>query len=214
MPPFSAGTFQFPTKGDAQAFVREILNSAPLDEILKGDRAVFIRELFALHPRAAEKAEGGIIGFMVRENDFNGARTRGFHVVHDDGSTTPFSYAPCLNPNKPELSCIAAMRAAIMLSQRRVMLGYFGLKDRASCHACGKLVERQHAHVHHVPPKRFRDIAASFIAARGEPKTIKGVLGVSFASLQLQSEWVTYHDARASRVVVCAPCNFAAEREP
>lgn len=217
MPPsrfaFSVGTETFANKGEAREAVRRILHEAEIDERLRGDRAVLVRDLFGMHPYAAEKAQGGVAGFMVRTNDFNGAKTRGFHVVHDDGSTTAFSYEPCLNPKKPPIGAAGAMRAAIMLGQRQIMVRAFAGRSSVRCPACAKPMSMGGAHVHHLPPNRFRDIAAAYIAEHGEPKVEKSALGVAFASITEQRRWVEFHDARARRAVVCAPCNYAAERE-
>lgn len=210
---FPIGTQTFPTKGAAVEAVREILNAAELDRPLIGDKGVFIREMFALHPNAAEKARRGVAGFAVRINDFHGSLSRGFHVLHDDGSSTPFSYQPCLNPKKPPLGATGAMRAAIMLGQRRVMMEWFGGKAVKSCPACDRSITPATAHVHHLPPNRFRDIVAAYVDRHGEPEISKAVLGVTFASAAVQHRWVEFHDARARRVVICAPCNYAAERE-
>tara|TARA_R110002126_G_scaffold2345_12_gene13531 strand:+ start:542 stop:1213 length:672 start_codon:yes stop_codon:yes gene_type:complete len=210
---FSIGTTTFDTKGDAREAVRAILNTAELDERLVGDRAVVVASLFAMHPNAVEKAVGGVAGFMVRVNDINGTKSRGFHVIHDNGRTTPFSYQTCLNPTRAELAASVAMRAAIMLGQRRVMMEFFRGRASVSCPSCGQPMTKATAHVHHLPPNRFRDIAAAYVAAHGEPEVVKGVLGVAFKSLTKHHEWLEFHDARAKRTVVCAPCNYAAERE-
>ena len=210
---FSIGTRVFPTKGDAEREIRTILNSAEIDERLTGDRAVLIRDMFGMHPKAAEKAARGVTGFMVRTNDFHGARTRGFHVIHPNGKTTAFSYAPCLNPAKKELGAIGAMRAAIMLGQRRIMVETFAGRASIPCPVCSNPMTIGGAHVHHVPPLRFRDLAAAYVEKYGEPEVRKGALGVAFASAAVQHHWLEFHDARAKRVVVCAPCNYAAERE-
>jgi len=169
--------------------------------------------LFGMHPKAAEKSRGGVIGFMVRINDLHGTLSRGFHVVHDDRTTTPFSYAPCLNPKKPALGHTAAMRAAIMLSQRAVLIGYFRGREEAPCQHCSQLVARAMAHVHHVPPNRFRDLVFSWVAENGEPEIQKAAIGVEFVSPAVRARWLAYHDAHAVRRIVCPPCNYAAERD-
>ena len=211
---FPLGVRTFRTKGDAISEVRRVLNAVPLETMIRGDDGVLVRDLFALHPGAAQKARGGVIGFMVRLNCYLGCTTRGFHVVHNDGSSTDFSYQPCFNARLAEPSVFAAMRAAIMLSQRQVMMQAFLRGEVARCPGCGGEMRRQGAHVHHVPPNRFRDLAQAFIAEHGMPAVMPSAhFGDDFADAADRLRWIEFHDARARRVVVCAPCNYAAERE-
>lgn len=215
MPPFTIGIRTFPRKADALAEVRRILHYWQIDELIRGDDFVLLRCLFDMHPRRSEAAKRGVTGFMVRLNDFHGTLSRGFHVVHYDGSTSGFSYRPCMNPDSDEPSVFAAMRAAIMLGQRRIMMEQFAGRDAMPCPTCRRPITRRDAHVHHLPPHRFRDIAKAYIAIHGEPQVVHSAssFGDSFSDLSRQHHWVEFHDARANRLVVCAACNFAAERQ-
>ena len=211
---FVIGTTSFPTKEAAKNAVRAILNGVDLEARITGDRAVFIAHLFALHPGAAEKAAPGVTGHMVRLNDMNGAITRGFHVIHPNNTTTAWSYLPCLNPRLSEPSFTGAMRAAIMLSQASFRRQVFGRADFTNCRYCGNAVERKIAHIHHEAPK-FRDLVRNFVAEHGAPEVVSSAnFGDDFANIDAKRLWIEYHDARAKRVLVCAPCNYAAERVP
>lgn len=178
-----------------------------------GDNHVLISELFRMHPRAHEKVDRGVTGFMVRVNDFYGALTRGFHVIHDDGCTTAFSYLPCMNANSDAPSIAGAARAAIMMSQREILREAFRRRETIPCAYCPRELTKDKAHIHHEPPK-FRAILDAFISANGEPKITNALgLGDAFADPLVRLNWIRFHDARAVRVAVCAPCNYAAERK-
>ena len=152
---FVIGTRTYRTKGEAQQAVRDILHGVELDTTIVGDRGVLLGHLFALHPEAAEKAASGVIGHMVRLNDFHGTLTRGFHVVHPSNHTTAWSYFPCFNPSRIEPSVTAALRAAIMLSQASFRRQVFAWSDVEPCGICSKPTERKFSHIHHLAPKFF-----------------------------------------------------------
>lgn len=212
---FVIGTWSYPTKEAARTAVRKILNSAELDRRLVGDRAVFISHLFALHPRAAEKALPGVDGHGVRINDLKGIITRGFHVLHPGLTSTPWSYQPCFNPLLAEPSAIGAMRASIILSQAAFRRSQFGAGDTIPCACCKEQVTRKAAHVNHEAPNQFRELVRRFIERYGEPEVVSSEdFGDDFRSARMRALWLDFHDTSANRVVVCAPCNYAAERMP
>lgn len=210
MAAFTIGVRRFLTKKAALTEVRRVLNAVPIEERLRGDDHVLIAALYAMHPRAHEKAERGCAGFMVRINNLEGALTRGFHIIHDDGWTTPFSYAPCMSAKADDPSLVVAARQAIIPSQREVLRAAFGIRDTYPCAGCGTELSRAQVHVHHTTP-RFRDILERFVADHGQPKVINAEgLGDAFANPAVRQLWIAYHDRRAVRVIFCAPCNFAA----
>lgn len=209
---FAIGIRTFETKAAAIAEVRHILNNYAIDMPLIAADGVLLRDLFSMHPDAAAKSFKGMCGIAVRINDFQGCMSRGFHVLHPDGTSTDFSYRPCFNAKLAEPSVFAAMRAAIMLGQRRVLISYFMSKEVMPCPRCNAPIRRQDAHVHHHDPK-FRTIAADYIERFGEPETVSSeTFGDDFRLISDKARWVEYHDARAVRSVLCAPCNFADER--
>jgi hypothetical protein len=206
------GRFFFSKRKDAEAEVRRILHSATFDVPLAGAERDMIAGLFDLHPHVAEvKQRQGILGFTVKQNDYHGALTRGFHALHARG-TTPFSYMTCFDPRRATPNALSAMRAAIMLGQRTIMVRAFGGRETVECTLCHAPTGRPRAHVHHMPPWKFAAIAAAFLA-EGTPQFVGSIyIGDSFADLADHHRWLAFHDARAVRVVVCAGCNAAAER--
>lgn len=207
------GRFWFRRKGDAVAEVRRILHASTFDVQLVGDEQEIVRALFDLHPHSAEvKQRKGVLGFAVKENNFHGARTRGFHVLHGR-DTTPFSYLTCFNPERAVPDPLATMRAAIILGQRTVLQAFFAGRQEAPCSYCATTTPKSGAHVHHEAPK-FRAIAEDYFAAFGRPNCVSSpYLGDSFADLSEHNRWVKFHDERAIRVVVCSACNYADERK-
>lgn len=208
MPVVQIGARTFKTKDAAKKEIRRILWDATLDAPLEGDKLQLITDLYNLHPRK----EGEPIAFCVGENDFHGARTRGFHGLCADGSRIRFSYLPCLTPSADKPDLIRAMRAAIIPSQNEALKNAYRGRAFFPCHHCQKPVTRELAHVHHMYPK-FRDISDAFVALVGAPPVVPALLGDEFADPRIMQRWIAFHDAVCQRVVLCAPCNAADERK-
>lgn len=212
---FLIGHFAYPTKRDATADVRRILHAAPLDQPLTDRDLSLIAALYAMHPRRA----GEPSGFMVALNNYHGTQTRGFQALWPDGRRDAFSYMPCLSPATDAPQLFAAMRAAIMPSQREALRAAYASRALIPCpwprpdgSKCGRGVPLAAAHVHHKAPK-FVDIADAFIALIGEPPAVHSAeFGDDFADAGIKRRFVLFHDAVAQRVVVCAACNALAER--
>lgn len=209
---FAIGTKSFPTKGAAAEEIRRILHAAELDQPLRGADAVLIRDLFELHPRGAEKVALGVDGVVVKLNRRDGATARGFHVIHPDGTTTGFSYKPCLTPSSDKPSALAAMRGTILLSQRRVRVAAFLRSGRALCAHCQIWIDgTARGEVHHEPLHTFGALAAEWLRLNGEPEIVHSAdWGDDFKSAAAKQSWIAFHDARARRVVICQPCHYRA----
>lgn len=87
------GPLQFAKKGDAHAYLKEMLNRYDIgDKIGAADEAVLLAAL-QKHPEAAAKIGAGINYFSVRSADFG---TKCFWVNRVDGTTEKFSYQKCV----------------------------------------------------------------------------------------------------------------------
>jgi hypothetical protein len=206
------GTVVFRTKREATAEVRRILHSAPIEVAFADRDLTLIAALFDRHPR---RPPGEVVKFCVGINNYRGALTRGFQAHFADGEVSRFSYIPCLSPTADSPSLVKVMRAAIMLSQRVKLREYYRGRPFMPCHECKADVEISVAHVHHTDPK-FQDIADHFVSLIGVPGVVSGAideLGDEFADMAIKACWIAFHDAVAQRVVVCAACNWAAERQ-
>lgn len=207
---FAIGIRTFARKADAEAEVRRILNETPLGT-LRGSDAVLIADLFKLHPDAAEKARDGVAGFVVQINSNEGVTARGFAVLHPSGATTRFSYRACLRPSEAVPCHLAAMRAAILLSQRAFRTRAFLAK--APCAHCQTAIgQNERAEVHHEPPGTFRALADAWVKLHGVPQVVSAAgWGDDFKSPDAKRSWVEFHDRHSRRSLLCMPCHYAAE---
>ncbi len=91
--PLTIGDRNFVTQGAAIGFIRNMLNSQPLNTPLTGAEDSFLRSLIARHPRGGRKIGAGIHHFSVGMALFG---TRCFYLHRTNGTQTDFSYLKCL----------------------------------------------------------------------------------------------------------------------
>ncbi len=145
----------------------------------------------------------------------DGVKSRGFHVIPDNGQTVPWSYRPCFWPSQDQPFIMAALRLGILLSQRRFISDrLLGNKD-PRCHCCNKpILPTQRVHAHHEPPFTFEVIAKSYLAEHGEPELRReAVFGDVIADEAVLRQWQEFHDTRARSSVVHIHCHYIADAE-
>ncbi|RKU29653.1 hypothetical protein C6497_05805 [Candidatus Poribacteria bacterium] len=86
----------FETIKDLREFVFDILNNAPIDELLSEDDSNMLIELFLCHPEADDKTGGKSIQH-IKVGKHAEAGARAFTVVLDDESENTFSIKKCLS---------------------------------------------------------------------------------------------------------------------
>ena len=86
--PITLGPLRFERKGDAIAFLKEMLGRYDLGDRVNAGDAVFLRAALENHPDSAKKIGCGIDYFSVRSADFG---TKCFWVNRPDGTTEKFS---------------------------------------------------------------------------------------------------------------------------
>jgi Protein of unknown function (DUF3223) len=91
--PITIGSLNFAKRGDANTFLRDMLNRYDIgDRVSAADEGV-LRAALPLHPQADEKIGCGVTHFSVRSADFG---TKCFWVNRLDGTTEKFSYKTCI----------------------------------------------------------------------------------------------------------------------
>lgn len=90
--PVTIGGICFAWKGDALAYMRNMLNRYDIGDRVNITDAEFLLSALSLHPEASAKIGGGVTHFSVRSADFG---TKCFWVNRRDGSTEKFSYKNC-----------------------------------------------------------------------------------------------------------------------
>ncbi|WP_334044610.1 DCL family protein [Burkholderia ambifaria] len=86
--PITLGPLQFNKRGDAVAYLKEMLHRYDVGDRVNADDAEILKAALEHHPNAAKKVGCGIIGFSVRTADFG---TKCFWVNRPDGTTEKFS---------------------------------------------------------------------------------------------------------------------------
>lgn len=90
--PTTIGGLDFARKGDALAYLRDMLwRYTPGQQVTDAD-ALFLADALTRHPEAAEKIGAGVDHFVVRSAEYE---KQCFWVVRTDGTTDRFSYKSC-----------------------------------------------------------------------------------------------------------------------
>jgi hypothetical protein len=93
--PVNLATRSFPTKGQAAAFFKSMLNRYRPGDRVADDDAADLRSLLDRHPESARKIGSGIDHFEVMAAEYD---TQCFCVVRTDMTRDDFSYRQCLGP--------------------------------------------------------------------------------------------------------------------
>ncbi|HEG4446471.1 MULTISPECIES: DCL family protein [Aeromonas] len=86
--PICLGPMHFDRRGDAVAYLKDMLHRYDLGDRVSKEDSVVLRAALENHPNAALKIGPGIASFSVRSADFG---TKCFWVNRTDGTTEKFS---------------------------------------------------------------------------------------------------------------------------
>jgi hypothetical protein len=92
--PIELGAKQFPRKGDALAYLRDMLYRYDLGDRINAEDACILQAALLNHPESNAKIGAGVAYFSVRSAEFS---TRCFWVNRLDGTTEKFSYKACIH---------------------------------------------------------------------------------------------------------------------
>jgi hypothetical protein len=94
--PVTLGPIHFVKRGDAAAYLKDMLHRYDVGDKVSADDAIVLRAALDRHPNAAAKIGCGITHFSVRSADFG---TKCFWVNRSDGTTEKFSHTGCIYVN-------------------------------------------------------------------------------------------------------------------
>lgn len=199
--PITIGDATYPRKKDAEAAVRAMVNSAPLETPLTDGNAAFVRGLLARHPHIAEKTGSGVQHFFVRINRVVGRANRGLWIQRTDGTEIDFSWWECLRPSSHRQRVLNAMRAAIQPDMLRFKREAFSNADPPVCALTGEPIAFDACDVHHDPP--FLDLVDRFLcgdydAVRVDVGKTACQFGDRLADDDIRQAWTEYHRHHAT----------------
>lgn len=91
--PVTLASIQFAKRGDAVAYLKDMLHRYDVGDRVNADDTVILRAALERHPDFKTKIGGGITHFSVRTADFG---TKCFWVNRVDGTTEKFSHTACI----------------------------------------------------------------------------------------------------------------------
>lgn len=206
---FCIGDHVFKTKTEATNHIKAILSGHGIGDRLYGEELKIVLALLQAHPEYTEKAKGGVKGIIV-DRPGNGYGGQCFHVLHDNGSTSDFSYRVCLNPKLQhaynlEISCRAAIRNDIVIFKE------VWAETDGTCAISGQCLAYEDAHVDHAHPLTFKTILQNFVASGCvDISTIEydnSVSGVRFKDAAVAECFRKYHLRHANLRVINAQLN-------
>ena len=86
--PINLGTLHFAKRGDAVAYLKEMLNRYELGDLVNSEDSEILMAALGHHPNGLSKIGCGVAHFSVRIADYG---TRCFWVNRTDGTTEKFS---------------------------------------------------------------------------------------------------------------------------
>jgi Protein of unknown function (DUF3223) len=203
MPHYEIGCFSFPSKKAAIARIREILYAAPLRQPLAGEQKQLMRAVLSFHPDVATKVTGGCAAILVDVNiDLTGLSSRGFQIVHRDGTSIDFSYRVALGlasaVPRMEEAARCAVAPGIIVHKRTRFDGAMVIR----CEETGEPITSEEAEVDHASPWPFRRILQEFVKQYGVRPIVDRGLSRVFASERDSELFRAFHDARARLRIV------------
>jgi len=187
------------TKTQLIEICRVILTRNKDYELLQGDDARFMAELFQRHPEAEEKAGCGIVGFSVEPTSEHPG-TRDFVVVRTDGTTEHFGWKKhCIDGWLPD-PLPKALRKAIDPQTIAFRNASFAANPVQICPLTGEEITAQdECDVDHIPPQTFEALSSEWLRLHPNPVLIRSANGYGWrlAEPEERESWQSFHQANA-----------------
>jgi hypothetical protein len=196
------------TKAELERRAKAIL-ALPVGTVLAGADLDLAMMLLERHPSRDAKIGPGVDHWVVRKNGRgNGHELR---IVRIDGSEVDLSYRKALAPGTPA-AARAEIRAALRveITEQIVRRKTAWLTPGSRCAISGVALDRDSAHVDHVPPTTFAALAEAWLARHPDP-TLEGHPqgGCRLADRQLAADWQFFHDWAARLRLIHKDVNAA-----
>lgn len=156
--------------GELRAALHRYAAGLPL-----GDRdARLVRRVLDFHPIAERKIGCGIRVFYTTHR----GRNKHFAILHEDGSSTDFSFMKCVYGEPGALQKFrAACRNAVWNDTLKFKEAVFAQSAdqhrRVKCQVSGRPCAWVETHVDHIPPLTFVSLCDAFITSHGvDPETV------------------------------------------
>jgi hypothetical protein len=207
----------FPTKKDVLDHVKVKIRPKYEDhqDLTEADFK-FMVDLLRHHPWSDQKIGVGVTRIWMQKNEMYS--TRCFWLQRHDGTKTDFSFHQCVQPASIERDFKVACRAAIAHAVINYRLDFFqkhAENDLVKCPVTSDLISIYESHVDHAPPATFDVIVNEFMASVGtiKPEMLTdhtdGCEGNFFADKDMQSQWVKFHNDRATLRVLSVIANLS-----
>lgn len=214
----------FKTQGALVDRVREIIKRNKPGVMVDLFDTSFLRSLLDMHPEAAQKIGGGVVGFSVEDNPlYPGPKARGLRLHRVDGSSTDFSFWECIRPTPHIKKVQRAFRAAVEPDTMAFKQRHFdALPGRVGvCPDTGEPITYTSCHVDHKAPNTFDVLFANFIEREHLDVNAIQVYGAGIddtyqdrlADVALEQRWRDFHNTNAVLEVVSVTANLSLRKQ-
>ena len=212
--PIQIGARLFGSKSEAKEFSRDIIRRYAEGEMIVGEDDLFLRDLVAIHPEAAQKIGCGIAHFTT-QLDREWRKHRHFVIVRIDGKPTDVSFHTCIDGSNERRDVFHALRHAVA---DQVFAFQLAALDGSPVHCpyTSALLTKENVHVDHAPPDTFFALATRWMNEHG--LSVPSVPLVDSADNQWvrtmcdeaqQSSWSDFHRSNARLRVISRPANLS-----
>ena len=212
--PIQIGARLFDSKSQAKDFSRDIIRRYTEGETIVGEDDLFLRDLVAIHPEAAQKIGCGISHFTT-QLDPEWRKHRHFVIVRTDGVRTDVSFHICIDGSNERRDCFHALRHAVADQVFSFQLAALA-EGSVVCPYTQVVLTRENVHVDHAPPDTFFALATRWMNEHG--LSIPTVPLVDNADNQWvrsmrdavqQRSWSDFHRSNARLRVISRPANLS-----
>lgn len=198
--PLQIGQTRFRRKLDAEAHIKDILDSSPWGVPLLGETHDFVLSLLYRHPRAAEKIGSGFTHFSVN-GDGNGDRC--FYLHRQNEPPVHFSYIKALKGEDDVRSLALSALSRAVEEQIWTFRDLELAKGPQHCVFTGELITKDSYHVDH-PDPTFLELHTRWTAQSGlryqDIRLSDGSgneIGRSMTDPEQRRSWQTFHQTNA-----------------
>ncbi len=208
----------FQTKLAAEHHIREILERTTPHALtrttLTGGDLLFVSALLDIHPDRKSIIGSGLESIEVEAIPY-APQQRRFIVRRTDGSIRDWSWRDSLTPRSALNLLNSVLRRSIRTQLRIFKAHAFHAAENLNCYnECGTTVNFETAHVDHIAPVTFANLAQDWLAEehlKPEDIAIRKRTGYEQESTivdhALEGRWQRFHHAAAKLAIACRTCN-------
>ena len=209
------GLKKFTSKKEAKQFARDIVARYADNEVITGADDLFLRDLVALHHKAAQKVGCGISHFTVRV-DSEWGKTRHFVIIRTDGEDTDVSWKECIDGTSLRRDVLSALRSAVAQQVISFKESAFRAGITLTCPYTNQILTKTNCHIDHMSPQTFEALAVRWMEQNMLLWTVIPLVDIrdnqvtcNLANTHQEASWRSFHQSNAVLRVISSKANLS-----